>query len=88
MTATHHLIFRCISYTLTFSIFIANIFSNNIAEIFLYITLFVCLAWLLINGFILFMRIIKDFDNAFHRGLGLEPIFFMLSLWLIDKFLF
>jgi len=87
MTATHHLIFRCITYILIVSIFIGNIFSNNAAKILLYITLIICAVWLFTNAVILLKRINEDADEAFHRGLGLEPIFFMLPLWLIDKFL-
>ena len=88
MTAIHHLIFRYIVCILTVTIFIANIFSHNAAEIVLSITLAVCGLWMLINSIILYKRINEDYENAFHNGFGFEPIFFILPLLLIHKFLF
>lgn len=88
MTAKHHLIFRYTVWILTAVIFIANIFSNNAAEIVLSVALIVCGSWLLINSIILYKRINGDAENAFHNGFGFEPIFFILPLLLIQNFLF
>lgn len=81
-------IFSLIVFILTVAVFIANIFSNNVAEIVLSIALFACGVWIFINAIILCKQINKDVDKAFCNGLVLEPIFFALILALLHKFLF
>lgn len=88
MTVIYQLIFRYTVWILIAAIFITNIFSNNTAKIVLSITQAVCGLWMLINSIILYKRINEDAENAFHNGFGFEPIFFILPLLLIHKFLF
>ncbi len=88
MIEKYQLIFRWTAWILTAAIFITNVFSNNAAEIVLLITQVVAGVWLLINSIILYKRINEDTENAFYNGLGGEPIFFVLIIFLIHKFLF